>query len=204
MTTAKLRNSTGNSVKISGGKSVTRYIMVAWPPRLKVAVPESVVVRIASNDAEDLLAGIDPSRKIKTENFEGEARLEVTLTPDPGLDVVKQHSDIQVVVRGQKHREWSWSVWPKVPGPHQLSLLVQGISGSYREDYDPEVMQYEVAFNLWYWLWNGIQQNGISWAWAVILVVITNAITLWLSKRNSSNGDPPPSSPDPKAATLDQ
>jgi hypothetical protein len=25
MTTAKLRNSTGNSVKISGGKSVTRY-----------------------------------------------------------------------------------------------------------------------------------------------------------------------------------
>jgi len=179
------------TVTVKTRTKLDERFIVAWPPSLKVAVPEVVVVRIAANDYEDLLDGLDPNRRVKAERFKGEARLQVTLTPDSGLEVVKQHSDIQVVVRGQRRREWSWSVWPKTTGPHQLSLLVQGISDNIREDYDPEVMQFDVAFNLWYWLSNGLQQNGITWAWALILLIVTNAFTFWLSKRNSGRGEPP-------------
>ncbi len=162
--------------------------VVSWPTALKMAVPEIVVVRIAANDYEDLLADIESGRKVKTERFKGEARLEVSLTPDSGIEVVKQHSETQVVTKGQRHREWSWSVWPKTTGPHELSLLVQGVSGNNREDYDPQVMHYDVEFNFGYWLSNGLQQNGISWIWAVILLAITNTLTFWLSKRSSKRG----------------
>jgi hypothetical protein len=45
MTTAKLRNSTGNSVKISGGKSVTRYNNLKLGEFLKLDVLSEVLDR---------------------------------------------------------------------------------------------------------------------------------------------------------------
>jgi hypothetical protein len=78
-----------------------RFI-VAWPPSLRVGVPENVVVRVAANDYENLVAGIDPGRKIKTDSFIGAARLEITLTSDSGLEIVKHHSDAQVCYPREK------------------------------------------------------------------------------------------------------
>jgi hypothetical protein len=88
-------------------------------------------------------------------------------------------------------------VLPKTTGTHQLSLLVQGVNGNEREDLDPEVEQYEVAFNLPYWLWTGIQQNGIGWLWTVILMLATSRVTLWWSRRHPDGKNPP--SPPPTA-----
>jgi hypothetical protein len=53
-----------------------------------------------------------------------------------------------------------------------------------REDYDPEVMQYDVAFNFWYWLWNSIQQNAANWAWTVFVAVI-GGLGGWLLRGRS-------------------
>lgn len=156
--------------------------VVTWPNMLKVAVPEVVIVRIAANDYEDLLTGLGADRRRKIQDFKGYARLEVTLKSDAGIEVVSQHSDVQIVERGRRHREWSWSVWPRSTGRHQLSLLVQGINGKDREDYDPEVQEYDVVFNPWNWLSTGIQQNGITWGWAVILLLVSNWITLLISR----------------------
>ncbi len=138
-----------------------------------------MVVRITANDRENLLAEIAADRRVKAEEFRGEARLSVTLKSDPGLDVVGQHNDTQTVVRGQRYREWSWSVWPKATGPHQLSLLVQGTAGNHSEDYDPETEQYDVGFNWWYWFSNGFQQYGLGWAFTAAL----SAITFFLGRR---------------------
>jgi hypothetical protein len=164
------------------GKLDERFF-VAWPPSLKVAVPETVVVRIAAKAYGNITAGIVATdRLIKQETFKGEPRLEVTLTADSGLETIKQHSDIQVVKRDERYREWSWTVIPKMTGIHRLSLLVRGIHGDRRDDYDPEVMQYDVAFNLWYWLSGGIQENGVSWAWAFVLVVLASLVTHWIDR----------------------
>ena len=144
--------------------------MRAWPKNLTLGVPDTVVVRIAANRYEDMLKGIDQLTKdIKQEEFKGESKIEITLTSDSGLELVKQHSDQQVVVKGQPHREWSWRVFPKATGKHFLNLLVQGVHGSAHYDLDPDAVEYEVAFNFWFWFWNGLQQNAITWMWAIVL-----------------------------------
>jgi hypothetical protein len=89
----------GTTKRIVGQGKLDERFAVSWPTSLRVAVPDVVVVRIAANDYEDLLDKINgQDRKVKTETFKGEPRLEVTLTPDSGLEVVKRHSDVQVVV----------------------------------------------------------------------------------------------------------
>ncbi len=80
---------------------------MSWPSAFKLGELKSVVVRIAANDYEDIIADIQGAdRELKMENFKGQGRLEVTLTSDSGLEVVRHHSDVQVVERGRRHREW--------------------------------------------------------------------------------------------------
>ena len=141
------------------------------------------------------MEGIDPRRPTRKESWKGWDRLEVTLTPDPGLDIVPHHSNAQSVIKGQRYREWSWGVFPKNDGPHQLSLLVQGVHGSEREDYDPEMKQWNVEFNFWYWLKNGMQQNGIGWIWTIALAAATWGGGYITGKRKAP--PPPPPSPPP-------
>jgi hypothetical protein len=161
-----------------------RFI-VAWPHKLLVGKPDFVVVRIAANDYENLLAGLEPDHEVRSERFRGEAKLEVTLTGDSGMEIVRQHSDQQTVERNQRHREWSWSIFPKATGLHQLTLLVQSVAGDKREDYDPEVRQWDVGFNPSYWFSNGIQQNGINWLWTIIVAAVTGAFGYLMGKRKS-------------------
>jgi hypothetical protein len=178
------RGTAGTRAVAIRGRLDERFV-VSWPKGLKVGMLDWVVVRIAANDYEDLLKGIDEAgRDIKEERFKGEPRLVVTLNYDSGLEVIKRHNDEQVVVRGQRHREWGWSILPKATGPHQLILLVQGVRGKIHEDYDPEIKEYTVAFNFWYWLWNGVQQNGVSWGWALIMLVISDAISYWFGRHS--------------------
>lgn len=151
--------------------------MRAWPKGLKIGVPDTVTVKIAANKYEDLLAGIDRlTQDIKQENFKGEPRIEVTLTGDSGLEIIKQHSDQQVVVRNERHREWNWLIIPKAPGKHVLSLLVEGIRDNIHYDLDPDAKEYDVAFNWWYWFWAGTFQNGVSWIWTAFWAV---AVGIW-------------------------
>jgi hypothetical protein len=155
---------------------------VTFPKGLRVGTLDYVTVQIAANTYETLLEDIDEyNRKVLRQTFKGYPRLEVTLNADSGLELVKHHSDDQVVVKGQPHREWSWTVVPKTTGRHQLILLVQGVHGNIREDYDPEIEEYEVAFSFWYWLSNGLQQNGINWVWAVIFAALS-FLAGWLVK----------------------
>jgi hypothetical protein len=153
---------------------------VSWPSALKVAVTERVTVRIAANDYEDLLAGIrGPSRRTKTERFKGYARIDAMLTPDADLGVVPEHSSQQVVYKGKPHKEWSWLVIPKTTGPHVLTLLVRGVNRGEYDDYDPDSMEYEVAFNSWYWLQNNLQQNGTLWLVSGLSLILS-ALSLLL------------------------
>jgi hypothetical protein len=126
----------------------------------------------------------EPTRPTRAERFKAVPELRITLNHDPNLDVVEQHSDQQTVVRGQRHREWRWSVWPKTVGPHELTLLVRGVvNGKSVEDYDPEIKEYDAGINLKYWFLNGLFLNGISWAWAVVLLVLTNATTIFVTNK---------------------
>jgi hypothetical protein len=175
---------------------------VSWPNSLKVAVPEVVVVRIAANDYEYLLSGIrGQGRTTRTENLRGPAKVEVLLNSDPDVALTAQHSNQQVVIQGKRHREWSWGVLAKTTGHHQLSLLVRGVNGNEYEDEDPETIEYDVSFNLWYWFQNGLQQNGINWLWAVILLIATNVITYFISRRNKTSVAATPNPEPPKTDT---
>jgi hypothetical protein len=169
----------------SGGHKLDDRFVVSWPPELTVGESAYVVVRIAANDYEDLLTGIEPTRPTRAERFKAEPTLEVTLKCDSGLELIEQHSAQQTVLRGQRHREWRWSVWPKAIGPHELTLLVRGIvNGKAVEDYDPEIKPYEhTGFNFSYWFLNGLFLNGISWAWAIVLLVLTNAGTIFVTSK---------------------
>ncbi|HEV1285618.1 MAG TPA: hypothetical protein VNU44_09915 [Bryobacteraceae bacterium] len=155
------------------GRLDERFI-TAWPKGLTVGTHDSVVVRIAANDYENLLKGIDEfSREIVQERFKGRAELEVTLKGDSGLEIMSQHGDKQVVVRGQHYREWSWTILPKLSGTHRLSLLVQGVQGNIREDYDPQIKDYAVAMDWVYWLKLGAEQNGVGYVWAAVFGTAT-------------------------------
>jgi hypothetical protein len=138
------------------------------------------LIRIAANDYEDLVLDLDLTRKkLKEEIFhDAVGRLEVTLSGDSGIEISKRNHDEQVVVWGKKHRQWSWEVLPRSSGAHQPSLVVQGISGPYREDYDPEVMQYSVAFSWGNWFSNGVQQNG----WVAFSAIIGIFIGAFLQR----------------------
>jgi hypothetical protein len=162
---------------VIGGRLNERFTVI-WPPGLRLGTPESIVVRIAANKYEDLLNGIDVfNRKIKVEEWKGVPKLVVTLTGDSDLQILPEHTDAQVIVKGAKHKEWSWTVIPKASGQHRLILLVRGVQGSASEDYDPEVEQYDVAFNFLYLLTSGIQQNGISWLSAAVLMLLTGFVS---------------------------
>lgn len=92
---------------------------------------------------------------------------------DSGIEITKQHSDKQTVVKGGRHREWSWMVVPKSTGEHAMTVTVRAADLDFSEDYDPETMKYDVEFNFWNWFDSGLQQNG----WTVIIVVVTNVVT---------------------------
>ena len=165
------------------GRLDERFVL-AWPKGLREGVLDSAIVRIASNNYENLLSGIDKSlNEVKQEKFKGVPRLDVTLTSDSGVEIIRQHSDEQVIVRGQPHKEWSWTILPKTTGPHRLILLVQGVNGNIHEDYDPEIKEYDVAFNWLYWAKNGIQQNGIGWIFTIVFSVISYFIGWYRARR---------------------
>jgi hypothetical protein len=182
---------------VISGRLDERFV-VAWPKSLRVGVPDDAIVRIAANKYEDLLKDIEESnRRIKQEHFKGLPRLEVTLAGDSGVEIIARHNDEQVLVKGQKHKEWSWSILPKATGPHQLILRVYGVQGNIHEDYDPEVEQYEVAFNFWYWLSNGVQQNAIGFISALILALCTFFLGLLRGERKGKREVPESAKPDP-------
>ena len=68
---------------------------------------------------------------------------------------------------------------------HWDRRLVRGIvNGKAVEDYDPEIKPYEhTGFNFSYWFLNGLFLNGISWAWAIVLLVLTNAGTIFVTSK---------------------
>ena len=177
------------------GTKIDERFAVAWPSGLRLGEVQNVVVQIAANEYEVLLAGLK-DREIKRERFRGEPKIEVLLRGDSGLEIVSQHSDIQMVEKGKPHKEWSWSVLPKMSGNHQLILMVQGIRGEIHEDYDPEIKEYAVASNWPYLVRTGIEQKGVEWTYGAIFWVVTSLIAFALGRMTKTSKDPKPAKRD--------
>lgn len=151
--------------------------------RLKVAVPETVVVRIANNEYQNLIDGIDGlDRTTKQDRFVGYSRIEALLRSDPDVIITPQNSDEQTIDKGKRYRQWTWKVTPKTTGKHALTLLVRGVNRGEYEDYDPEAMEYEVEWNLKNWLFTNFQQNGATWIWVVVSGFVSSFFT-WLATK---------------------
>jgi hypothetical protein len=157
---------------------------LSWPKGLGVGEPDEVIVRIASNDFEDLVRELSAfGREVFTDHWKGRAELEVTLVGDSSFDITPRHSDQQVIEKGKPHKEWSWGVLPKATGTHELTVRVYGVHGNLHEDYDPEGKRYDVAFNLLYWASNSIQQNLLNWVLGGLAGMIFTLFAQWLLKR---------------------
>ena len=87
------------SVKVPRSKE---RFAVAWPRSLTMGTPDEVVVRIAANDYEDLIADLDlTTKKVIQETFpKAVGNLEVTLSGDSGTEITKRNHDEQVVLQG--------------------------------------------------------------------------------------------------------
>jgi hypothetical protein len=168
---------------------------VSWPQALRVGVSDQVIVRIASNDYEDLLKQLSAyDREVFKDRWKGFPDLVVTLETDSTVDIIHRNTDEQKIEKGKPHREWSWGILPKATGTHELTVRVYGVHGNVKEDYDPEIRHYSVAFNPWYWFTNGVQQQGINWVWAIIFGGIT-FVAGRLTKRPEKPTQATPESP---------
>lgn len=139
------------------------------PESLRVGDPERVVVRIATDELEEIYEDFEGAGEVKEQPIPVSRVMRVTLLADATTFTVNSLSSEDQLVLDQAVTQWEWVITPMRPGSHTLTirasvLLVDPSHGEkpidrtvlterVRVDINPAYSVREFAASNWQWLW---------------------------------------------------
>ena len=139
------------------------------PESLRVGDPERVVVRIATDELEEIYEDFEGAGEVKEQPIPVSRVMRVTFLADATTFTVNSLSSEDQLVLDQAFTQWEWVITPKRPGSHTLTirasvLLVDPSHGEkpidrtvlterVRVDINPAYSVREFASSNWQWLW---------------------------------------------------
>jgi hypothetical protein len=144
-------------------------IVFNTPESLRVGDPERVVVRIATDELEEIYEDFEGAGEVKEQPIPVSRVMRVTFLADANTFTVNSLSSEDQLVLDQAFTQWEWVITPKRPGSHTLTirasvLLVDPSHGEkpidrtvlterVRVDINPAYSVREFASSNWQWLW---------------------------------------------------
>jgi hypothetical protein len=169
-------------------------IVFNTPESLRVGDPERVVVRIATDELEEIYEDFEGAGEVKEQPIPVSRVMRVTFLADATTFTVNSLSSEDQLVLDQAFTQWEWVITPKRPGSHTLTirasvLLVDPSHGEKPIDRTVLTEQVRVDINPAYSVREFASSNW-QWLWTVVVIPVGAAVLRAQRRRSVANETP--------------